>query len=172
MATPSTENYTIGKGVLYFDRHVNGVPSGMRDLGNAPNFTLTVTPEILDHFSSREGLKKKDKSVVVSLALGGKFTLEEYDIDNLALALYGSVSGRTMTLLAEQKVEGHLRFIGDPAQGPQYKVELWKVTLKPAGELGFISDEWGKIDFEFTVEDDSDNHPTSPYGTIEQFWDS
>ena len=168
----STANLLIGKGVLSFDRYVNGLPTGMTDLGNAPNFSLTLSPETLDHFSSREGLKKRDLSVVVSVTLGGKFTLEEYEINNLALALYGSVSGSTLNALAETSVTGHLKFVGNPATGPAYQVDCWKVTLKPAGEISFISDEWSKIDFEFTVEDDSANHPAEPYMKITKLTES
>jgi hypothetical protein len=46
------------------------------------------------------------------------------------------------------------------------------VTLKPAGEIAFVSDEWSKIDFEFTVEDDSANHPTAPYMKITKLTES
>ena len=55
------ENYTLGKGILYFDRYNpdTGTYSGWRDLGNAPSFSFTVNIEKLEHFSSRGGLRVK-----------------------------------------------------------------------------------------------------------------
>ena len=173
MATPSTDNYTIGKGILSFDRwDDDGLPTGMRDLGNAPNFTITPEIEQLDHFSSREEIKKKDLTVTLTAGLKVKFTLDEYDRENLAIAIFGTVAGGLITLLASTTLRGHLKFIGNPAVGPKYTVNLWRVSLKPTSEITFISDEWGKIDFEGTVESDVASHPMTPYGTIEQYWAS
>ncbi|OGK08974.1 MAG: hypothetical protein A2Y63_05645 [Candidatus Riflebacteria bacterium RBG_13_59_9] len=173
MATPSTANYIIGKGILSFDRwDQDGLPTGMRDLGNAPNFTITPTVEMLDHFSSREQLKKKDLTVNISAGLTVKFTLDEFDKENLAIALFGTVSGQQITLMADTVLRGHLRFIGNPAAGPRFRVELWKVSLKPTSEVPFISEEWATVEFDGTVEADDTGHPSQPYGYIEQFWTS
>jgi len=166
----STDLYTIGKGILQFDRNDDaGLPTGLRDLGNAPNFALVPSVETLDHFSSREGVKKKDKTINLSVGMTVKFTLDEYDINNLAMALLGEVSGGNLiNLLASGQIEGRLVFIGHPAAGPAYRVTLWNVQLKPTSEVPFISDEWGKIDFEGTVQYDITAHPTQEYGTIEE----
>jgi len=88
-SAPSTDNYLVGKGKLYFDRFDDdGNLTGELDLGNDPSFALTPENELLEHFSSMEGVKKKDKTAVISTELNGKFTLDEINIDNLALALY------------------------------------------------------------------------------------
>ena len=85
---PNTDNYTLGKGVLYFGRFdANGVSEGWQDLGNCPAFSVQPTIETLDHFSSREGLKEKDKTVNISVANTARFTLDEYSAENLALAI-------------------------------------------------------------------------------------
>lgn len=163
-----TDLYTIGKGILSFDRlDANGLPTGMVDLGNAPTVILTPTVEKLKHYTSREQIKKVDKVVNLSVGITAKFTLDEYDIDNLALALLGTVTGSTLVLLGANQVEGHLKFVGNNACGPNYTVNLWYVILQCNADVPFISDEWGTIDFEAEVQDDAANHPTSPYGTIE-----
>lgn len=88
-----SENYVFGRGVCYFAQFdANGVPMGERDLGNVPGFTLTVTSEKAEHFSSRTGLRKKDLSVTISVAFDAKLTIEDMSADNLALFLAGSVA--------------------------------------------------------------------------------
>lgn len=85
---PSTDNYMVGKGKLYFDRlDDDGNSTGELDLGNDPIFALTPDNELLEHFSSMEGVKKKDKIAVIASNLNGKFTLDEPNIENLILAL-------------------------------------------------------------------------------------
>ena len=87
---PNTLNYMVGKGKVYFDRlDTNNLPTGELDLGNDPSFVLTPENETLEHFSSMEGVKKKDKVAIISSELNGKFTLDEINIENLCLALYG-----------------------------------------------------------------------------------
>jgi len=174
MATaPSTTNYVLGKGILKFDRFdSDGLPTGLRDLGNAPNFTIQPTVETLEHFSSREGIKKKDKTVIVSAGLTVKFTLDEYDRKNLALAMMASEAADVLTLLASTTLEGELEFTGANEVGPKFLVRLWKVSLKPTSEIPFITDDWGKIEFEGEVMSDLTGHPTSPYGTITEIGES
>ena len=85
VATPSPDNYQLGKGVIFFNEKVDGVFQGERDLGNAPNFTFNMSLEKLEHFSSRGGLKAKDKSIISQITPACSFTLEEINADNFAL---------------------------------------------------------------------------------------
>jgi hypothetical protein len=55
------------------------------DLGNAPEFSVTLESENLDHFSSRAGIQVKDLSLITQVTLTGGFTLDEPDSENLAL---------------------------------------------------------------------------------------
>ncbi len=85
--SPSTDNYQLGKGVVYFNRKdlVLGTYTGERDLGNAPSFSFNIALEKLEHFSSRGGLKAKDKNIVSQITPGVSFSLDEVTADNLAL---------------------------------------------------------------------------------------
>ena len=67
MSSPNVENYTLGNGVVYFNRKnlTTGLWTGERDLGNAPSFSFNVSLEKLEHFSSRGGLRAKDKQVIL-----------------------------------------------------------------------------------------------------------
>lgn len=114
---PSSDNYTLGRGRLAFNRKVDGVFQGLRDLGNATDFSITTSTEKKEHYGSRKGLKVKDKSVVVSMSINGKFTLDEIVPDNLAMALMASVTKvvqtaaqeETQTFTASSKKGGYLQ---------------------------------------------------------------
>jgi len=93
MATaPNTDNYTLGKGVVFFDQLVSGNYQGERDLGNAPAFTFNIALEKLEHYSSRGGLKAKDKEIISQITPGLAFTLDEINKENLALLTLGDTT--------------------------------------------------------------------------------
>ena len=244
MATsPSTSNYFVGKGKLYFDRlTAAGVSTGERDLGNAPAVVITPNVEQLEHFSSRTGIRSKDLSVNVQQSATVKFTLDEYTLDNIALAMYGdgpeamsqgdgnvgaesitlyhdrwiklaqrnisvssvgipghtegtdyevdTVTGRikakstgtiadgeavtvsytfgAMTwnyasMFGRQDVQGLLRLVGTNDVGGKYEVVMWSVKIKSTSDVNFIGDDWGTIDFEGEILDDTANHPDYPF---------
>lgn len=78
----ATRDYTLGKGKVLFQ------PDGQTafmDLGNAPAFTISVSIDKLEHFSSRSGLSTKDLEVITKLGMGGSFTLDEPKPDNLRM---------------------------------------------------------------------------------------
>lgn len=168
MATAhSTDLYTLGKGILKFDRFDDdGLPTGLRDLGNAPTCSLTPEEETLEHFSAREGIRTLDKEVSLTRKLRGTFILDEYDKENLRMALFGEIGTFAIHLMTAGEVRGMLDFMSTNDVGPQFHVELWDVKLRPTSEVNFISDDWGTITFEFTVQSDIDGHPDYPYGRI------
>ena len=59
--SPSTDNYYVGKGKISFKAVGE---TTFRDLGNVSSLETTPNITTLEHFSSREGVKKKDKEVV------------------------------------------------------------------------------------------------------------
>ena len=84
----STDNYSLGKGIVSFNQEINGQFYGYLDLGNCPEFTFNVTIDKLDHYSSRGGLRAKDKSVISEITPALSFTLDEINADNLALLTF------------------------------------------------------------------------------------
>lgn len=172
---PNTSNYSLGRGILYFDRQdSDGLPTGMRDLGNALNFSITTAVETLKHYSNRQTLKKVDREEPISAEAGGKFTLDEYARDNIALHVFGEFTSDEVRILTQSSVKGHLRFVGAADNDPRFQVDLWLCSIKPAGESTFLTDatEWGKLEFEFVIEDDTANHPDTPYGKIIHYVES
>lgn len=105
MSVSSTDNYTLGKGIVYFNRKdaVTGVYGGERDLGNAPSFGFTVALEKLEHFSSRGGLKSKDKSIISQVTPSCAFSLDEITNDNLSLLTLGDIN--TVTQAAGSAID-------------------------------------------------------------------
>lgn len=67
---------------------------------------------------------------------------------------------------AVRKIEGNMRFLGDPSMGRRYDAEIWHVTITPSGDIGFIGDDWGDFQLEMTVMGDRQNHPDEPFFRI------
>ncbi len=112
--SPSTENYQLGKGVVYFDRlnSTTGLYEGELDLGNAPEFSYTIAIEKLEHFSSRGGLKAKDKEVISQVTPSLSFTLDEINTENLALLNLGSVTAVSAVTQAGVEAEVVVAHLG------------------------------------------------------------
>jgi len=89
MKTPNADNYTLGKGIVAFNQFKGGTYQGYRDLGNAPSLSMNVDITKLDHFSSRSGLRSKDKSVIQEVTPMLSFALDEITDKNFAMSLLG-----------------------------------------------------------------------------------
>jgi hypothetical protein len=157
--TPSTGNYYVGKGVVSFKK--TGALD-FRDLGNVESMQITTDGKPLDHFSSREGVKKKDFSVTVEKSGTVKLKCDEWVPENVALALLGDVSLETggdtvIEIYSQDKIEGELKFVGANDIGHKVNVDLFKVSFKPGATVDLISDGWGELDLtaEMLANDDS-----------------
>lgn len=91
---PNTNSYSLGRGRLSAAAidATTGLPLQYRDLGNAPEFNITITTEKLEHSSSRQGLKTIDKEVIISQKMECAFSLDEWNFQNLALNLSGAAA--------------------------------------------------------------------------------
>ena len=107
-----TDNYTLGKGICYFNKkEADGSYLGERDLGNAPELTFSIDITKLDHFSSRGGIRAKDKTVVTEITPTLAFTLDEVNEENLALLTFGDISTVVQAESLEEQLavtEAHL----------------------------------------------------------------
>lgn len=65
-----------------------------------------------------------------------------------------------------------LLFLSDDANtdgdGAKDRLELWRVSVAPEGELNFISDEYGSFQLSMGVLSDAANHPNDPFGTLDR----
>lgn len=71
-----------------------------------------------------------------------------------------------IAIAQETKIEGQLRFMGDPGTGIIFELLAWKASLTPDGEFSFISDDWGVLNLAVEVLSDSVGHPNSPLGVM------
>lgn len=89
---PNTEDYNLGRGICYFAPLVNSLPGAYRDLGNAPEFNISIENETVEHTSSRAGLRSVDKEVTISQKITLSITIDELNFENLALFFSGSTA--------------------------------------------------------------------------------
>lgn len=149
--SPNTNNLIIGKGNVYF----TPVGGGKRHMGNCPKASIEVVIEKLEHFSSMEGVKTKDLTVIVQKSAKMSLVLEEFNYHNVAMAVLGTVSegsdGIEIAMGAADSVTGEVEFVGTNAVGPKWRVVLLNVSFTPSSPFELISDEWGQIELEGDV---------------------
>lgn len=145
---PNINNYYIGKGTLSFKKTGD---AEFRDLGNCPEFEFTPAIDKLDHFSSRAGVKTKDRTVVIEKSATVRLVMEEWNAQNMALALLGEIStdssgAEVIEIFASNAISGQLKFTGTNEVGPRYEWLLAKVDFIPGSSVSPISEEWGTME--------------------------
>jgi hypothetical protein len=100
--TANTNDYVVGRGIVRLARinPTTGLPLGLLDLGNSPQFKINMTTEELKHFSSRRGLKVVDKRVTLSQEINFSFQLDEISQQNFALFFTGENASVTNPAVA------------------------------------------------------------------------
>lgn len=98
MAETHSNNYVLGRGRLYFDKFAPGTktPTGERYIGNTPELSSSTSVDTLDHYSSDQGLKIKDESIMLSNDLSLSFTTDDISAENIALFFLGEVIKATV----------------------------------------------------------------------------
>jgi len=141
-------DYYIGKGIVSFKKAPT--ETTFRDVGNVPEFEWQPEIEKLDHFSSRSGVKSKDRSIIISKAGQVRVVLEEWTTDNLAVAFLGNITidGGTkhIDIFNNSEVTGQLKFVGTNDVGTKFQLHLLSVSFIPGSAINLISDEWGSLE--------------------------
>ena len=136
------QDYTLGRGKISLAPIVAGVKSaGERYVGNSTEFNLNTESEELEHFSSDEGIKEVDESVILQLTRSGTLTLDNINDENLALHLLGEISDFTQMntpVVGEsigQPQPGLSYQLGETLENPQgvRDVSAVSVTIDPTG---------------------------------------
>lgn len=166
----STDLYQLGKGILYIAPWDGTTPPSAgdyEDVGNCPRFECEVTEEKLDHFSSRSGVRLKDKTVTLEIGYTVNFDLDEIAIGNMQKFLRASLSGTTIVQAATALDQEYaLKFISDNPVGDNERWEFWRTRLTPGGAFNLISDEWNLLTFAGEGLADTTNHSSSPYFNV------
>ena len=148
MHSPNVGNLQVGKGIVSF---MKAGDTEFRDLGNVTSLVITPDMDTLEHFSSREGTKKKDLVIILEKKGTVKLVMEEFTAQNLSIMILGTydeaaVGGPEVNIFDTTQVTGALRFVGTNDVGPQITVDLYNVSFTPTGDLEMISDEWNNME--------------------------
>lgn len=144
----STDNLYVGKGIVSF------TPKGgtKYDMGNCTSMSWEATLEELEHFTSRAGVRTKDKSIILSKSGTISITLEEFMSENLELAFLGTSTadtvggGFSIDVFSTNAIEGELEFVGTNEVGPKITAVFYNVSFKPGSAINLLSDEWGSME--------------------------
>lgn len=156
--TPNTDDYVLGRGVLYFSLiDANDRPTGWRDLGNSPEFTISLETETLEHRSSRAGTATIDKEIIISQDLNVSFTLDEINDENVAAAFSGekathtnpAVAGYAAVVLSASVELGRWYDIVDASNNRAYDVEVGFMTIQANGATPLVEGTDYTLDGEF-----------------------
>ncbi|HET7376546.1 MAG TPA: hypothetical protein VFK30_07550 [Anaerolineae bacterium] len=115
-------------------------------LGNCTSFIYTPDVQKLDHFSSQQGIRVKDLSVVTQLGATIKMILDEINEFNLSLFVLaeGNTTG-SMGGLTKTDLEGTLTFTGTNSVGSQVTF-TGLVQFQPGGDFNMITEnDWQTI---------------------------
>lgn len=120
------KNYTLGRGKVYFSRFLEGTqtPAGFFYIGNTPEFNLTIESEVLDHFSSDEGIREKDDSIPLQVNRTGSMITDNIAPRNVALFFFGdeetvtTTAQATLTHTIPSAKLGHFYRLGATASNP------------------------------------------------------
>jgi len=159
----NVDNYAIGKGILYISAFPGAGAASWTEIGNCPSVELEQTIERLPHYSSRSGLRVKDKNPVVQTDYMVNFDCDEIATVNLKYYLMASQSGNTLRGMQSPNAEYALKFVSDNPIGPDQVWYFWKCTIGPNGSMALIGDEWMVMSFTAEGLADTANHATSPY---------
>lgn len=91
--------------------------------------------------------------------------------DGTDIEFFGGWAATTITRLRggkESTIRARMLFQSDNASGPNYRVEAWRVSITPDGEMGFISDDFGNFTLRLAVEADTAGHPNEPNYVIDK----
>ena len=104
--TYDTNEYQIPRGRVFFDRFDTlGNKTGERYLGNCPSFTIEITSEKAEHYSSEAGLRQKDQSVVVQVDRMATLRVDNMSMANVGLFLSGAAAAADQSADSEATEE-------------------------------------------------------------------
>jgi hypothetical protein len=84
--------YLIGRGELAIaDRDANGNPGALQDLGEVPEFEVSVDVTFADNFNTKKAISRQDLHVATRQTAKVRIVAKEATMENLALALFGEV---------------------------------------------------------------------------------
>lgn len=154
IASPDIRNLTIGKGKVYVKTSTD---SARRPVGNCPEFEFTPEIEKLEHFSSMEGVKERDNTVVISKKGTLRIVFEEMTAENLRLALLGAMTDgssgdQEIDIFSESQISAEVWFDANNDIGPKWNYYFPRVDFIPSSGIQPISEEWMAVELNGDVQ--------------------
>jgi len=84
--------YFSGQGKAYIAEVTNGIPGAFRFVGSVPELNIEFETDTLEHKEATSGQRLTDLRLLIEKNASVSMTLEEFDKENLALALFGDHS--------------------------------------------------------------------------------
>lgn len=137
MSDSTSMNYVVGRGKLYFGQFKPNtrVARGQLYFGNTPELSLSQSEDVLDHYSSDEGVRIKDAVATLQNDATGQFQCDNIALDNLALWFRGTQATEIQTGTAT--ATGSLTIANAvPVDGDKFTVaghDLSFVAASPTG---------------------------------------
>ncbi len=126
---PNTLNYQIGGAKVIW---------GGLDFGNVVSLELDPTDiEVREHFTSRSGARKVDKSVVVQKRLLWRVGFDEHAAELYRTYVMGGNAGLTVDPLTQPLVEKNLVIEYRNEAGVIWTYSHTKANVRPSGSMDF-----------------------------------
>lgn len=158
-SSPNIGNYYVGRG--YLSMKLAG-DADYVDCGNCTAFEFQAQPTLLNHFSSRVGVRTKDLVVVTELSATLRMSLEEFTARNMAMYMLGDIPPESgnfeIDMFSNPLFYAAIKFTGTNDVGPKWTFEFPQCTITPAAAIQLISNgsgDWGKIDLQADVGKDT-----------------
>lgn len=160
----------IGGGKLFFRSTKAGATEV--ELGEVQDVNFKVNVTTKDAFVKDGVMKRLVAKVATEITSTVSFSVQKLDINNMAMAMLGSVSTKTFdvgsmlpdntTATASKTIpvikvgdnpiiEGQLRFIGDEDGEQKPVLLIFNAVITPNGDISYITEDFSKLSFEGAV---------------------
>lgn len=166
LSSPDIRNYRIGKGNFFIKTSADTV---RRHIGNVPEFEFTPELTKLEHFSSMDGVKSRDKTVIIERKGSIRFVIEEMTKENMTIALLGEATAQgsgndvDISIFTEDAIRCEMWFEDTSDVGPHINYYFPAVDIIPSGAIGLISDEFQQIELTGEVQAVNGSFGTATY---------
>jgi hypothetical protein len=171
--TIDTGNLTIGAAKIYFNATV-GHPDCLatqafrttaNSLGNIVSADITPENTYVEHFTSNQGKRVRDKEVVTQSAINVSFTFDEMNMANLRRFFFGTTNASYVFPLQSNIAEGSAQIVVQTQIGKDMIYQIPKCNLRPAGGLTLNPESWHEAPMQLSILEYLDGDYTNVNGT-------
>lgn len=163
----------IGGGKMFFTPFKkDGTPDTEFEICEVQSGQLTWNIEKKEAFSKDRVIKQMVEQIVTSIDGVFKFTTQKFTLKNLAMSRMGKIEVESFDIgdtlpdgtVATKQVDidvikmaetpilnGQLRFVGDEDGVSKPVLLLYNVSMAPAGDFDYISEDFAQLSFEAAV---------------------